>query len=49
MANKYTVTSGVGALVHEYYRTEWLILALIHLWSIRVDNHNTYWKQLQIN
>jgi len=49
MTNKYTVTAGIGTLVQSYYGTEWLILALIHLWSIRIDKQTIYWKQLQIN
>jgi len=49
MTNKYTVTAGMGTLVHEYFRTEWLILALIHLWSIRIDRQTIHWKRLQIN
>jgi len=48
MGNKYTVTAGISSMSHYCYGTEWLLVALWKLYTIKIDNKKIYWKQLQI-
>ena len=49
MGNKYTVEAGNGKDLKIYHGTEWLVVALYKLWTIKM--HGTpyiYWKRLTV-
>ena len=48
MGNKYTVEAGKGNYSSVYYGTEWLIIALIKLWFIKLDNKDIFWKRITV-
>jgi len=48
MGNRYTVEAGVGVKSSVWFGTEYLVVALLKLWSIKIDGKTVYWKKLTI-
>jgi hypothetical protein len=48
MGNKYTVEAGQGNSIKTYYGTEWLIVALVKLWLLKIDNKDVFWKRITV-
>ena len=48
MGAHYIVTSGVGSIVKTKFETRFILIALWELFWIKIDNKETYWKELKI-